>query len=89
MIAIYGRIQWEGEVVHLVANRLTDMSAQLAGVGERDENFLLPQRRGDDFHHGSTGADPRDLPPKGLRTRDIYVRDVLIDSIKLRARDFR
>jgi len=35
MIAVQGRIQREGEVVHLVANHLTDLSADLAGVGDR------------------------------------------------------
>ncbi len=40
IMAIHGRVQREGEVVHIVANRLTDMSKELAGVGERDENFF-------------------------------------------------
>jgi error-prone DNA polymerase len=34
--AVYGRIQREGEVVHLVAHRLTDLSAELASVGDRE-----------------------------------------------------
>ena len=89
MIGVQGRVQREGDVVHLVANQLTDMSAELAAVGERDGDFPTPHGRGDEFHYGSTGGDPRDLPPKGLRTRDIYVRDLHIDSIKVRTRDFR
>jgi error-prone DNA polymerase len=44
MFAVQGRIQREGEVVHLVAQHLTDLSADLAGVGERDDGFPLPQR---------------------------------------------
>ena len=36
MLGVYGRIQREGEVVHLVAHRLTDLSAELASVGDRD-----------------------------------------------------
>jgi error-prone DNA polymerase len=86
MIAVQGRIQREGEVVHLVANQLTDLSADLAGVGDRDDGFLLPHGRGDEFHHGSPGIDPRSLPPK---PRDIYVPDLHIDSIKVKTRDFR
>jgi len=43
----------------------------------------------DEFHHGSPGIDSRSLPPKGLRTRDIYVADLHIDTIKVKARDFR
>jgi hypothetical protein len=32
--------------------------------------------------------DPRELPPKGLRTRDIYVPDLHIDTIKVKGRNF-
>ncbi|MDR6831009.1 error-prone DNA polymerase [Bosea robiniae] len=89
MIAVRGRIQREGEVVHLVAQRLTDLSGDLAGVGKRDQPFPLPHGRGDEFHHGSPTPDPRDHPPKGMRTRDIYIPDLHIDTIKVKARDFR
>jgi error-prone DNA polymerase len=70
MIGVYGRIQREGEVVHLVAHRLTDLSANLASVGERDASFPLPHGRGDEFHHGSPSLDPGALP-KGPRPRNI------------------
>ena len=89
MIAVRGRIQREGEVVHLVAQQLTDLSSELAAVSDREIAFPLPHGRGDGFHHGSPGVDPRDLPPKGLRTRDIYVPDLHIDSMKVKTRDFR
>jgi error-prone DNA polymerase len=86
MISVKGRVQREGEVVHLVANHLTDLSAELAGVGDRDAGFPLPHGRGDEFHHGSPEIDPRSLPAK---PRDIYVPDLHIDSIKVKTRDFR
>ena len=35
MVAVRGRVQREGEVVHLVAQRLTDLSTELASVGKR------------------------------------------------------
>lgn len=89
MIAVRGRVQREGEVVHLVAQRLTDLSAELASVGERDDAFPLPHGRGDEFHHGSPTPDPRGLPPKGLRTRDVYIPDLHLDTIKVKTRDFR
>jgi len=89
MVSVRGRIQREGEVVHLVAQRLTDLSAELAGIGQRDRPFPLPHGRGDEFHHGSPTRDPRDLPPKGLRTRNIYIPDLDLDSIKVKTRDFR
>ena len=37
MIAVRGRVQREGEVVHIVANRLIDLSAELADIGNRDK----------------------------------------------------
>jgi error-prone DNA polymerase len=88
MIGVYGRVQREGEVVHLVAHRLTDLSANLASVGERDASFPLPHGRGDEFHHGSPGLDPRSVP-KGPRPRNIVDPNGHIDQIKVKTRDFR
>ena len=89
MLAAHGRIQREGEVVHLVVHRLTDLSASLAGIGEREAPFPLPHGRGDEFHHGPPSPDPRDQPPRATRTRDIYIPDLHIDTIKVKARNFR
>lgn len=88
MIGVYGRVQREGEVVHLVAHRLADLSANLASVGERDAAFPLPHGRGDEFHHGSPGLDPRGLP-KGPKPRNIVDPYGHIDEIKVKTRDFR
>jgi error-prone DNA polymerase len=85
-MAVYGRIQRVEDVVHLVAHRLTDLSAELAGVGDRD--FPLPHGRGDELHHGSPGVDPRDKP-KGMGARDIGNDYGHIDQIRVKARDFR
>lgn len=89
MIAVKGRIQREGEVVHLVAHRITDLSSELASIGQREGAFPLPYGRGDEFHHGSSSPDPRSQPPKVPRTRDMYVCDLHIDAIRLKTRDFR
>jgi error-prone DNA polymerase len=88
MMAVRGRIQREGEVVHLVADQLADLSAELATVGNRDAAFPLPHGRGDQVTHTGGGPDPRELPPKGLRTRDIYIPDLHIDTIKVKSRNF-
>ncbi len=69
MMAVHGRIQREGEVVHLVAHQLTDLSTELASVGDRDATFPLPHGRGDEFHHGSPGLDPRESSAEGRRSR--------------------
>jgi len=89
MMAVWGRIQREGEVVHLVAHRLTDLSAELASVGGREGAFPVPHGRGDQVRHGGSGPDPRDIPPREWRTRDIYVPDLHIDTLKVKPRDFR
>jgi len=89
MMAAQGRIQREGEVVHLVAHRLTDLSEALASIGERDANILLPHESADELHHGNLGPDPRVLPPKELSMRGIHIPDLHIGAIKLKTRDFR
>jgi error-prone DNA polymerase len=88
MMAAYGRIQRVGDVVHLVAQRLADLSSELASVGDRDSTFPLPHGRGDEFHHGSPGVDPRSKP-KGLKPRNILDPYGHIDQIKVKARNFR
>ncbi len=75
MIAVTGRIQREGEVVHLVAQRIADLSRDLASVGERGEAFPLPHGRGDEFRHGAPPPDPR-VARRG-------------DGIHVKTRDFR
>lgn len=64
MVGIYGKIQREGEVVHLVAHRITDLSHELRSVGEREGPFPLPHGRGDEFHHGIPSTDRRGLPKR-------------------------
>ncbi|MCL6652943.1 error-prone DNA polymerase [Agrobacterium rubi] len=64
MVGIYGKIQREGEVVHLVAHRVTDLSDVLRSVGEREGPFPLPHGRGDEFHHGIPPEDRRRLPKR-------------------------
>ncbi len=73
MIACRGKLQREGEVIHVIAGYLTDLSDLLRGVGERGEAFPLPYGRGDEGRSGSV-PDPR------------LVRD---RGIKIPARDFR
>jgi error-prone DNA polymerase len=56
MMAVHGRIQREGEVVHLVAHRVSDLSNALASVGHRDATFPLPHGRGDEVRHSSSNT---------------------------------
>ncbi len=54
MLACHGRVQREGEVVHVIADRLEDLSELLRSVGERDAVA------------GLAGSDPRQEPATGL-----------------------
>ncbi|WP_209894456.1 error-prone DNA polymerase [Rhizobium leguminosarum] len=88
MMAINGKIQREGGVVHLVAQRMFDLTTDLASLGERD-TFRVPTGRGDEFAHGSPGSpDSRERPPMGVKAREIYIDDLHIDTLKVKSRNF-
>jgi error-prone DNA polymerase len=87
LMGINGRIQREGDVVHLVAQQLFDFTAELSSLADRDTEFKLPAGRGDEFAHGGTvRPDSRDAAP--MKTRDIYTPDLHIDSLKVKSRNF-
>lgn len=88
MMAINGRIQREGEVVHLVAQQLFDLSEDLSGLAGRDAEFRLPAGRGDEFAHGG-GPDPRDAQKPVVRPKEMFDPDLHIDTLKVKARNFQ
>jgi error-prone DNA polymerase len=69
MIACRGRVQREGDVIHVVAEHFIDLSDLLRGVGARTESFPLPHGRGDEVKHGGA-PDPRLGSGIKIRTRD-------------------
>ncbi|MGD9509931.1 MAG: error-prone DNA polymerase, partial [Geminicoccaceae bacterium] len=89
MMAVYGRIQREGEVVHLVVQRVSNLSAELASVGELEAAFPLPHGRGDQIRQGGSDPELRAVPHKPFRTRDLYDPHCHISEIKVKTRDFR
>jgi error-prone DNA polymerase len=87
MIACRGKLQRAGEVIHVIAEHLTDLSGLLRDVGQRDEAFPLPHGRGDDSRLDAV-MDTRE--PKIARSRDIHVRVFRNEKgIKVPTRDFR
>ena len=87
MIGCRGKVQREGEVIHVIAEHLTDLSQLLRGVGEREEAFPLPHGKGDEAKNGS-GPDARQA--LGQKPRDIYIPDLRIEAaINVKTRDFR
>jgi len=84
MLAVDGRIQREGDVVHLVARRVADLSRLLASIGNRDLAVTPRQGLGDELRHASAGLNP---PPDGAKTHE--APPLRLDAIKVKARDFR
>jgi error-prone DNA polymerase len=78
-----------GEVVHLMAQRVTDLSTELASVGEREAVFPLPHGRGDQIRQGGSDPEQRSVPHRVFRARDLYDPHRHISEIKVRTRDFR
>jgi error-prone DNA polymerase len=72
MVACHGSVQREGDVIHIVARRLEDLSALLRSLGSREALFQSQHGRGDVTTHPA-GPDPRERRAwKGLSiaTRD-------------------
>jgi len=74
MLAVEGRVQREGLVVHIVADKLIDLTDRLAAIGEQ-EAVVMPHGRGDNFR-GEMPPDPREPKSAGdalrLKTRNFH-----------------
>jgi error-prone DNA polymerase len=75
MVGCRGRIQREGIVIHVVAERFFDLSGLLRTVGDRERPFPLAYGRGDEARIGS-GPDSRAASGRA-------------SGIKVPTRDFR
>jgi error-prone DNA polymerase len=67
LVLITGYIQKEGDVVHLIARTVVDLSHMLASIGERDVALHLPHQPGDEFRNGGPGVDPRVARQTGIQ----------------------
>lgn len=82
MMGVRGQVQREGDVIHVIARRLEDLSSMLASVGDRaDIADVYRVSRADVVKHGM-GPDPRDSAerPLGKGPRDIYIPDLRLDQ---------
>ena len=89
MIAMRGRVQKEGEVIHIICDRITDHDDMLGSIGRMD--FTVAPGRGDGAKNGS-GPDPRDptWPPRG-RTLSYPSFNAVPDEeemLRIRSHDF-
>ena len=101
MMGVRGQVQREGEVVHIIARRLDDLSSLLASVGNRSDVADIYRTSRADVVKIPLTPDPRDPAerPLGKPPRDIYIPDLRLGSgiipgqstegIKVRPRNFR
>jgi len=89
MLGCRGKVQSANGVIHLIVEYLTDLTADLKQVSGRDAPFPLAPGRGDEAKHGGSGLDSREPKPAVNKPRDMYVPDLHIDTLKLKARNFR
>jgi error-prone DNA polymerase len=101
MMGVRGQVQREGEVIHLIAQRLDDLSPMLASLGARaDVASVYRMARADGATSGG-GPDSRDGQRShlGKPARDILIPNLRLGSgitpgqptegIKIKPRDFR
>jgi error-prone DNA polymerase len=83
-VACRGKVQREGEVIHVVAANLIDLTDLLRQVGQQNENFRTPNTAAD-MVRSSGAPDPR-IP----RTRDIPEPHLRGDQgLAVKSRNFR
>jgi len=91
MIACHGRVQREGEVVHVITDKLEDLSDLLRSVGDQNDAFPLRHGRGDGATYPA-GPDPRRQREAGLgrEAHDGGAADLVpVHGIKVPTRNFR
>jgi error-prone DNA polymerase len=87
MLGCRGKVQREGGTIHVIAEHMIDQSEMLRRIGGMEEAFSLPTGRSDEAKQ-SGRPDPRETDPLP-KPRDIYIPDLHIDTLKMKARNFR
>ena len=91
-LGVRGVVQREGEVIHVVADTLIDLSDALRSVGERGGRpFEWPTGRGDEARHG--GAPDQRGEAKIVKPRDLawpaFTQGGAQAGIRVQTRNFR
>ena len=86
MLTCRRKVQSASGVVHVVAEHLIDQSDMLRRIGGLDEAFTVPAGRGEARRPG--GIDSRDTEQL-RKARDIFVPNLHIDTLAVKARNFR
>jgi error-prone DNA polymerase len=89
MFGVRGRVQHASDVIHLIVEQVADLTHDLKSVAGLDAPFPLPSGRGDEAKGGGSGPDSRDPKPQIIKPRDVYEPDLHIETLKVKARNFR
>jgi error-prone DNA polymerase len=89
MMGCRGRVQCANGVIHLIVEEVVDLSAELRLISGLDAAFPLRAGRGDEAKTGGSGGDSREPKPPISKPRDMYVPDLHIDTLTVKARNFR
>jgi error-prone DNA polymerase len=92
MMGVRGKVQKEGDVIHVIAEELEDLSHELRSIGGLD----FPHRTGPGDGAKSGGYDPRERKPESPKARNLFhppfrpkpYEPEEQDSIKIKSRDF-
>jgi error-prone DNA polymerase len=89
MLACHGHVQREGDVIHVVTERLDDLSGLLKSLGGRQAPFPIRHGRGDEVKHPN-GPDPREAGGHATGTQGKPSTAIgNPKGIRIRTRDFR
>ena len=88
MLGCRGRVQREGDVIHVVAEQLEDLSDLLRSVGNRQHAFPVPHGRGDRATHPN-GPDPREIGANAKGSQRVSGGIGHHKGIRVPIRDFR
>jgi error-prone DNA polymerase len=87
MLKCGGRVQREGDVIHVVAEQLQDLSSLLRSVGDRQQPFPVQHGRGDGVTH-QNGPDPREAGSMAALL-DVRRRADREGGVRVQTRSFR
>ena len=84
LLACRGRVQREGDVIHVVAEQLEDLTPLLRSVGNREQPFPVPRGSGDGVtHQGGPDLCEAGTSQKAARTMGRH------EGIRVPTRSFR
>jgi error-prone DNA polymerase len=89
LLGCRGSVQCANDVLHLIVEQVVDLSADLKRVSGLDAAFPIVSGRGDEAMSGGHGTDSREPKASMVKPRDMYVPDLHIDTLKVKARNFR